>query len=287
MQLRRRAQTHKVGETVQNEYPLICPVCGDSLFQQDRTYRCGSSHSFDTARGGYINLLTVQKRHSKVPGDAKDMLLARRNFLERGFYMPICRDVAQCINRYADSSSPLVVDCGCGEGYYTDKIRELCSARCVGVDISKEAVRMCCPRNKEILWTVANISAIPLADGSADAVTAIFSLFHEKEYHRILKSGGIVAEVTAGSRHLIELKQHIYKEVFEQHKSPAPAGEGFETLELRDESFVISPGSEELASLLAMTPHSRRMSHSLREQAASLEGMDVTVNYIIRVLKKK
>ena len=146
---------------------------------------------------------------------------------------------------------------------------------------------MCCPRNKEILWTVANISAIPLADGSADAVTAIFSLFHEKEYHRILKSGGIVAEVTAGSRHLIELKQHIYKEVFEQHKSPAPAGEGFETLELRDESFVISPGSEELASLLAMTPHSRRMSHSLREQAASLEGMDVTVNYIIRVLKKK
>ena len=53
------------------------------------------------------------------------------------------------------------------------------------------------------------------------------------------------------------------------------------------DTAYIYPGSEELASLLAMTPHSRRMSHSLREQAASLEGMDVTVNYIIRVLKKK
>ena len=272
---------------MQNDIMLICPVCKETLFRQDNTYRCKSSHSFDIARNGYINLLSVQKRHAKVPGDAKDMLVARREFLDGGFYMPICRDAARCINRFTDSNSPVVADCGCGEGYYTQQIEKLCGARCVGIDISKEAARMCCSRSKSIIWTVANISALPIADGSADAVTAIFSLFHEKEYLRVLRSGGIVVEITAGSRHLTELKQQIYKEVFEQHKEPCRVGDGFELLEQRDESFTVSLSDGELSSLLAMTPHSRRISVSLREQSMALPGMDVTVNYIIRILRKK
>ena len=40
-----------------------------------------------------------------------------------------------------------------------------------------------------------------------------------------LRNGGYIVEVTAGTEHLIELKQVIYDEVFPQDKHPAPCGE--------------------------------------------------------------
>ena len=41
---------------------LICPICGAALLRQEREYRCENRHSFDIARQGYVNLLTVQQK---------------------------------------------------------------------------------------------------------------------------------------------------------------------------------------------------------------------------------
>ena len=50
------------------------------------------------AKEGYLNLLPVQHKHSKEPGDSKQMMLARRLFLEAGFYEPMAKAVAMMID---------------------------------------------------------------------------------------------------------------------------------------------------------------------------------------------
>ena len=64
---------------------LICPICGTQLNQADRSCVCPNRHSFDIARQGYVNLLTVQQKHSLAPGDTREQVLSRRSFLE-AFY---------------------------------------------------------------------------------------------------------------------------------------------------------------------------------------------------------
>ena len=39
---------------------LTCPICGLPLQRLEKEYTCEKRHSFDIARQGYVNLLTVQ-----------------------------------------------------------------------------------------------------------------------------------------------------------------------------------------------------------------------------------
>lgn len=270
-----------------NNIKLICPLCTSRLKSDSKTLICGNGHSFDIARQGYVNLLPVQNKHSLNPGDTKEMLTARRKFLDTGKYMPICRDVADAVNKYCKQKNPVLVDIGCGEGYYTSAFERDCNAECAGIDISKDGVKMACSRSKNIQWLVATASLIPVADGSADIVTAMFSLLLQDEYARILKKGGCVVEVTVGTNHLIELKKIIYDEVFEQHKHPSECREFFEEIICEEHTFKMSLNNEELKNLLLMTPHFWRIQKERREKAESLENLDITADYWIRVLRKK
>ena len=67
--------------------PLTCPICGQLMTQEEKRVVCQQNHSFDRARQGYINLLPVQQKHSLNPGDTKEMLAARRQFLDKGYYV--------------------------------------------------------------------------------------------------------------------------------------------------------------------------------------------------------
>ena len=63
---------------------VICPVCGAALAPQGAAWRCVQGHCFDVARQGYVNLLTVTQKHSRHPGDTREMVAARRAFLDAG-----------------------------------------------------------------------------------------------------------------------------------------------------------------------------------------------------------
>lgn len=47
---------------------------------------CSNRHSFDQARSGYVNLLPVNQKRTKQPGDNKQMVHARTQFLDAGYY---------------------------------------------------------------------------------------------------------------------------------------------------------------------------------------------------------
>ena len=267
---------------------LICPVCGSELTEEDKRLVCAKKgHSFDKARQGYVNLLPVQNKHSLNPGDTKEMLAARRRFLDTGSYEPICTATADMIKKYSPSAAPVLADVGCGEGYYTAFFRKYCNASCIGIDISKDGARMACSRDRDILWLVATASHLPLCSGSADVLCAMFSLFLPDEYARVLKKGGCVTEVTVGSEHLTELKSIIYDEVFEQHKQFTPCGEAFYEAECIERRFSLTLDNGRLRDLLLMTPHFWRIKKERREQLENTEKLTLTVHYRVRVLIKK
>ena len=61
-----------------------CPLCKGPLLAVGRSLRCPAGHSFDQAAEGYVNLLPVNARRAKDPGDNKEMVAARRRFLQAG-----------------------------------------------------------------------------------------------------------------------------------------------------------------------------------------------------------
>lgn len=67
-----------------------CPICAQPLEKQPGRYLCPNGHSYDCAAAGYVHLLPVRQKHSKLPGDDKEMVRARKDFLSAGYYRPLC-----------------------------------------------------------------------------------------------------------------------------------------------------------------------------------------------------
>ena len=130
---------------------FICPICKEQLNKNEKSYCCTNNHSFDIAKQGYVNLLPVNKKHSDNPGDSKDMVLSRRDFLESGNYDCFAEKLVEIINSiFADSQKISILDIGCGEGYYDGFLDKLkINYGLYGFDISKEAVRFASAKYKK------------------------------------------------------------------------------------------------------------------------------------------
>ena len=120
---------------------LKCPVCGEVLFDLKTSIKCKNGHSFDRATSGYFNLHL--NKHSKTPGDSREMVLARRRFLDAGYYAPLRDKLLEIIKEKAPTS---LVDAGCGEGYYTSEFSKICET--LGVDLSKDAILKASKKDK-------------------------------------------------------------------------------------------------------------------------------------------
>ena len=79
------------------EQPFCCPVCGAALTRQGGALQCPARHSFDLAARGYAHLLPSGRMHTKAPGDNREMVAARRAFLDGGFYEPFLQKLSQLV----------------------------------------------------------------------------------------------------------------------------------------------------------------------------------------------
>ena len=84
-------------------------------------------HSFDVARSGYVNLLQPQDRRSKQPGDTPAAVAARRRLHDRGVTGPLLHAIAEIVDT---SPSDIVLDAGCGDGFYLGSARPPERLRC-------------------------------------------------------------------------------------------------------------------------------------------------------------
>jgi len=265
---------------------LVCPVCSDllELSNEGRTLRCISGHSFDRAKQGYWNLLLVQSKRSKDPGDNPEMVQARTRFLDSGFYQPVLQTLCETLDRLVPHSVA-IADLGCGEGYYTSGLQQHRLAQgyadeILGLDISKHAVRAAARRSKEITWAVGSSARIPVPDASLDLALIIFSKILSEPLERVLKPGATLLVAYPGPAHLMSLRELIYDEVRESESDPiSQLSDAFTLEKTLGSPFEIElKGNQQISDLLAMTPHGQRMRESKREQLLSLASLVTEVD---------
>ena len=68
----------------QPDNPYLSALDGTALSLHERSWRCPHGHSFDVAKQGYVNLLPVQNKRSKDPGDSKAMVQGAPAFSSAG-----------------------------------------------------------------------------------------------------------------------------------------------------------------------------------------------------------
>lgn len=265
---------------------LLCPICGQELNKTERTWRCPAGHCFDEARQGYVNLLTVDRKHARHPGDTKEQVAARKAFLDAGFYAPIAETVCRMTAPLRPSA---VLDAGCGEGYYLTRLQaQLPETEFAGIDISKDAVRFAAVRNKNALWLAGTAAAIPFPDGSFDGVLSMFALTVEGEFARILRQNGWYLQVLAGPDHLMGLKNIIYPEILRKEKQLHPAFSGFrlEQTQTLEFSFTVN-SADQVQNLLSMTPHFWRISREGAARLAATEALTDRAQVIFNLYRKE
>lgn len=271
---------------------LICPIDQLQLIRVDNCLRCEFGHTFDIARQGYVNLLQASEKRSRDPGDSKDMVKARSDFLDAGHYFGLAEKLADIVGGLAADGCS-IVDAGCGEGYYLQNLNRrlsragLMDTSIVGFDISKWAVQRAA-RRISATWLVASNRNIPLCDRSADVLLSLFGFPAYGSFKRILKNDGKLILASAGPRHLIELREVIYPSVNVSGSSELSQAQdsGFTLSDSMSVQYLIPALTQpEIAQLLLMTPHLFRASREGRDKAQLLEDLPLSVDVEFHVLE--
>ncbi|MEU4319959.1 putative RNA methyltransferase [Nocardia fluminea] len=179
---------------------LACPECGYELQPHDRALRCGTGHSFDIARQGYVGLLTGAS--TKMTGDTADMLDARAAFQGAGHFAPIAAAIAGAF----DTESTML-EIGAGTGYYlADVLDAHPEALGIALDVAKPAARRAARAHPRAASVLADAwRGLPLRDDTVTGVLSVFAPRNPAEVARVLAPGGRFVVVTPTARHLGEL----------------------------------------------------------------------------------
>lgn len=265
---------------------LACPLDGAPLTRHGATWRCPQGHSYDIAGEGYVNLLPVQHKRSRDPGDSKAMVTARRRFLGAGHYQPIADAVARLSLDALQPGAPATcLDAGCGEGYYLRQLATAASTQGInlgilGLDISKWAVQSAAKQDRhDNQWVVGTNARLPVLAHTVDRLLCLFGFPVYGEFARVLKPGGRLIQVDSGPRHLKELREIIYPSLKPERPTEDQTPPGFQRVGTDTISFPLTlPSQEAIADLLTMTPHLYKASAEGKTRAAALTEITLTVD---------
>lgn len=265
----------------------ICPLCAGELQLQSRSYVCHNRHSFDMAKEGYVNLLPVQQKNSKDPGDNREMMQARRAFLSQHHYAPMREHVAQLLSSQLETRCDAqILDIGCGEGYYTQAFAEsVPQAHTYGLDISKVAIRYAAKRYPDVDFCVASSNRLPFAASCLDAIVRIYAPCDHAELLRSLKDGAILITVTPAARHLYQLKQLVYPDV-RLHDNSAQEIQGLMLVSQHNLHYEMPLSGVDATHLLQMTPFAWRAKDEVRETLLAKERFTVEADFNIQLYRK-
>lgn len=256
---------------------FCCPLCGSPLEREEARCFCPNRHSFDRAAAGYVHLLPANRKHSKDPGDDKAMVAARSAFLDKGYYIPLRDSLCKVVLQHTNNlPAPVVLDSGCGEGWYTAGLFQSLSQaghtpQIAGVDLSRAALRRAAKRVPEGEFAVASAYHLPVPDASADVLVNIFSPLAVDEFARVLRPGGLFCYAVPSAKHLWEMKQVLYPSPYENPVRREDYS-GFAWLDVKEIRYIVDfTGPTDIMALFRMTPYAWK---TPGEGVARLEQLD-------------
>lgn len=282
---------------------LKCPVCGEILARKGNSLLCGKGHNFDVSKSGYVNMLPPGREKNSRTGDEREMVKARVEFLSQGYYGEISRRLAEILCEHLPKKDNYVLcDMGCGEGYHTCCISNFINNRMradvlsFGFDASKYAAECACKRSKslgfmqkegigadfdskcQVYFMPANIFALPLVSHSADVALSMFAPVACEESARILREKGILAVVSSGKEHLIEMRNIIYDDVRLSESIPPVPNSFCESARYNLHYSVEIKSADDIKSLFMMTPFYYKTTEHGRQMLYEKNKLTVTVD---------
>ena len=268
---------------------LKCPVCGGRISgdANGKSLYCNGirRHCFDISAKGHVNLAVG---HSGG-GDSKEAVRSRSTFLEKGYYRPFADKLCEMISGYVKSG--ILIDAGCGEGYYTNLVARECGLSTLGFDLSKFGAEHGAATAKRegitnSAFAVASVYDMPVFDECADAVMNLFAPCAEDEFMRVLKPGGILLVVGAGKDHLFGLKKTVYNEPYKNDpRNDLPSRmRHIDSVKVRFD--IELHNKEDRMALFAMTPYFYRTSRKDVEKLEKADDLVTEVEFDIEVYTK-
>ncbi len=266
---------------------IKCPVCSCDVYESEdkKSLFCTGQrrHCFDFSSDGYASL------SRQGAGDSKQAIASRRDFLSKDYYLPLAEKLCEIAARHIGSDA-VILDAGCGEGYYTNKIAGKFRFA-LGFDLSKFGVAAGAKSARRdgignTFYATGSVFELPVKDESVDCVVNIFAPCAEIEYMRVLKDGGVLIVVGAGRDHLMGLKRVLYESTYEnKERADLPVStEPVERLTLKYEIEV--NGRSDVDNLFSMTPYYWRTSEADKEKLLGVECLKTQVEFEIYVYKK-
>lgn len=264
---------------------FTCPICGAHFTKQERTLVCPNGHTYDLAKKGYVNLLRPGKSAGARHGDDKRMVSARSAFLGSGAYDPLCDAVTNIVCEKARNGD-IILDAGCGEGFYTSSIHNRLakldiSASVYGIDVSRDAISACATRNKEIRLAVASIFDIPAAPESIDILINLFAPYDNASFSRVLKTGGTLLRVFPRERHLWELKEAIYDVPYENQIDTVTLEHFTKKRQITLDIPLFLSSREQIQNLFMMTPYYYKTGRDDQKKLEALDSLQTHAEFLI------
>ena len=274
---------------------LACPIDKLKLVEKENSYQCANGHNFDIAKQGYVNLLPVQQKKSKNPGDSKEMVQARTRFLDMGFYKPIASLLSKIIfQQITKERDNCIFDAGCGEGYYLQQvinaaqdIESESGLSFIGMDISKPAVIAASKRNRQARWVVGTNSQPPFLNDSIDLIFSVFGFHSFDGFKNSLKTNAILIIIEPGKEHLQELREIIYAEPpSEKEETKSNDENNYTLIDTQHLQFKITLNTNrQILDLLSMTPHLFRANSEGKTSIESMDSLSLSADIIFKVFQ--
>jgi 23S rRNA (guanine745-N1)-methyltransferase len=268
---------------------LRCTLCGGGLMRTGGSLRCGSGHSFDIARQGYVSMLPPGGQ--KDSGDTPAMVQARQAFLAAGHFGVLARALAD-IASARPGAAGCVVDVGSGTGYYLAAVLDRLPRHAgIALDISKYAARIAAKAHPHAGAAACDAwRRLPVADGAADLVLNVFAPREGAELRRVLRPDGQLLVVTPADDHLRELGGPLDLLGIDERKRErlaAKLGPHFDLVAEQNVRATMSLDHAAIAALAGMGPTAWHVSpEALAEKVGRLpEPTAVTLAVTLSVLR--
>lgn len=254
---------------------ILCPVCKKKLIRTGNSYQCENRHCFDLAKEGYLNL---NLHNSQNTGDNQEMIKARRNFLNQGYYSFLRDEINRLLNE-----DDAMVDLACGEGYYTSYFK--CKEK-IGIDLSKTGLKYASKHDKSTLYLLNSIFRNPLEDECTNKILTIFAPIAKEEIVRLLKKDGIFILVKPDKDHLIELKQLIYEHPYlnEIEEIKIDGLNLIKEIPIRKKEKV---AGQDIIDLFMMTPYYNTTSQKDKDKLQTVDELEISFSFLIDVYRKE
>lgn len=184
---------------------LRCPRCAAPFHENGASLVCENRHCYDLSKRGYVNLAPSHDQEAEKYGAS--LFESRRIVLESGFYLPVMEKIASLL----PSQAPfLLLDVGCGEGYYARLIAErFPHSQVIGLDLSRDAITAAARIPSPANWLVADLKHLPIADHASDVVLDVLTPADYEAFSRVLKPEGKLIKVIPGADYLTEVRQAV------------------------------------------------------------------------------